>query len=142
VFSAENTPENRAKCVCAKCAGSGVVHSAARVRQQQAVTFREFTLAKKNKVSSPTDGRTNSCYHCVSDLSHCSKKGSFMESDAVGDQRTEDLRKTVFLALVEAQDNGIDVVQSRKLMIERFSVTEAQLREIEREGLDREWPPL
>ena len=65
-----------------------------------------------------------------------------MESHAADDQRAEDIRKTVFLALVEAQDHGMDVVQSRKLMIERFSVTDAQLREIEREGLDRQWPHL
>jgi hypothetical protein len=65
-----------------------------------------------------------------------------MESHAADDLRTEDLRKTVFLALVEAQDNGMEVVQSRKLVIERFRVTDAQLREIEREGLDRQWPPL
>jgi hypothetical protein len=65
-----------------------------------------------------------------------------MESLAADDQRAEVLRKAVFLALVEAQDHGMDVIQSRKLMIEQFSVTDAQLREIEREGLDRQWPPL
>ena len=65
-----------------------------------------------------------------------------MESHAAYDQRTEELRKRVFLALVEAQDSCMDVVQSRKLMIERFSVTDAQLRQIEREGLERQWPPL
>jgi hypothetical protein len=65
-----------------------------------------------------------------------------MEAQAADDQRAEDLRKTVLLALVEAQDHGMDVVQSRKLTIERFSVSDAQLREIEREGLDRHWPPL
>jgi len=54
----------------------------------------------------------------------------------------ESVRKEIFLALVEAQDHEMSVAQSRKLIAERFGVTDTQLRQIEREGLDKEWPPL
>lgn len=54
----------------------------------------------------------------------------------------EDRRKEVFLALVEAQDGETGVPQSRTLVAQRFGLTEQQVRDIEREGLDREWPPL
>jgi hypothetical protein len=55
---------------------------------------------------------------------------------------SEDRRKEIFFALVDAQDRNMDVAQSRKLMVQRFGVTENQLHRIEREGLDRQWPPL
>ena len=51
-------------------------------------------------------------------------------------------RKEIFLALVDAQDHEISVAESRKLVAERFGVTEEDVRHIEREGLDRDWPPL
>ncbi len=57
-------------------------------------------------------------------------------------QLSEDRRKEIFLALVDAQDHEMDVAQSRKLIIQRFGVTESQIRQIEREGLDCQWPPL
>jgi hypothetical protein len=46
------------------------------------------------------------------------------------------------LALVEAQDRDMTVAQSRKLVADRFGLSESQVRAIEREGLDRQWPPL
>jgi hypothetical protein len=54
----------------------------------------------------------------------------------------EDRRKEVFLALVDAQDREMDVAQSHQFVVQRFGVSERQVREIEREGLDRQWPPL
>ncbi len=54
---------------------------------------------------------------------------------------TESRRKEIFLALVEAQDQEMTVAQSRKLIAERFGVEESQIRDIEREGLDNQWPP-
>ncbi|MBM4070784.1 MAG: hypothetical protein FJ271_17790 [Planctomycetes bacterium] len=57
-------------------------------------------------------------------------------------QLSEDSRKEIFLALVDAQDHEMDVAQSRTMVVERFGVSESQVREIEREGLDRQWPPL
>ena len=55
---------------------------------------------------------------------------------------TEDRRKEIFLALVEAQDLEMEVAQSRNLMVERFEVTDKQVQLIEREGLNQKWPPL
>ena len=54
----------------------------------------------------------------------------------------EPQRKEVFLALVEAQDNALTVAASRKAVAERFGVSERQVKGIEWEGLDNEWPPL
>ena len=54
----------------------------------------------------------------------------------------EPQRKQIFLALVEAQDQRVDVQKSRKLVAEQYGISERQLREIEEEGLDQEWPPL
>ena len=51
-------------------------------------------------------------------------------------------RQDVFAALVNAEDNGVPVRQSRKLISERFGICEGQVRLIEREGLDNNWPPL
>ena len=51
-------------------------------------------------------------------------------------------RMEVFRALVEAQDGDMSVAQSRALVAERFGLTEHQVRRIEREGLDAQWPPL
>jgi len=53
-----------------------------------------------------------------------------------------DNRRIIFRALVEAQDEGLSVSASRAEMARRFSVTEDDVREIEREGLANQWPPL
>ena len=55
---------------------------------------------------------------------------------------SEPRRKEIFLALVDAQDHDLSVSQSRQLVAERFGVSESQVRLIEREGLERQWPPL
>jgi DNA-directed RNA polymerase sigma subunit (sigma70/sigma32) len=54
----------------------------------------------------------------------------------------EPRRKEIFLALVEAQDNEMSSAESRKAVAERFGVSEGRVRQIEREGLDNDWPPL
>ncbi len=60
-----------------------------------------------------------------------------------GDQQlTEDGRKQIFLAIVDAQDRQMDVVQARTHVMQRFGVSESQVRLIEREGIDCDWPPL
>jgi DNA-directed RNA polymerase sigma subunit (sigma70/sigma32) len=51
-------------------------------------------------------------------------------------------RREIFEALVDAQDHEMNVAQSRQFIAERFGLTEGQVRQIEREGLDRLWPPL
>jgi hypothetical protein len=52
-------------------------------------------------------------------------------------------RRDVFQALVNTQDMGImSVAQSRQHVMKQFELTEAQVRQIEEEGLEKEWPPL
>jgi hypothetical protein len=51
-------------------------------------------------------------------------------------------RQAIFLALVESQDGGMSVATSRAEVARRFTVSESQVREIEREGLSNQWPPL
>ena len=63
------------------------------------------------------------------------------QGDAV-EPLSEARRKEIFLALVEAQDQAMTVSQSRRFICERFDVDDDQIRDIEREGLDKQWPPL
>ena len=58
------------------------------------------------------------------------------------DQVSEDRRKEIFFALVDAQDQEMDVAQSRSFVAQRFNVSESRVRQIEREGMDNKWPPL
>jgi hypothetical protein len=55
---------------------------------------------------------------------------------------SQEQRLAIFLALVEAQDGAMTVEQSRKATAERFGVSEGQVRQIEQEGLDGNWPPM
>jgi hypothetical protein len=55
---------------------------------------------------------------------------------------SEEERRAVFLALVEAQDAGKGVVLSRKEVAERFGLSDREVRRIEQEGIDTGWPPL
>lgn len=54
----------------------------------------------------------------------------------------ESRRKEIFQALVEAQDRNVSVAQSRRLVARQFGVSEKDVRDIEEEGLDGQWPPL
>ena len=55
---------------------------------------------------------------------------------------SEARRKQIFLALVQVQDQGVRVAQSRKIIARRFGVSEDQIRQTEEQGLESEWPPL
>jgi len=56
---------------------------------------------------------------------------------------SESRRKEIFQALVEVQDRGVmSVPQSRQWIAEHYGVTERQIRSIEDEGMDQQWPPL
>ena len=48
----------------------------------------------------------------------------------------------IFQALVAAQDMVHNVRKSYEIITEKFDITESQLKQIEDEGLDKEWPPL
>lgn len=59
------------------------------------------------------------------------------------DHPPEPLRKEIFQALVDVQDTGsMTVAQSIRHVAERYGVTEQQIKEIEKEGLEFGWPPL
>ena len=51
-------------------------------------------------------------------------------------------RKEIFRELVLAQDLGAGVRQSYQIITERYEINDTQLRQIEDEGLEKEWPPL
>lgn len=54
----------------------------------------------------------------------------------------EEKRKEIFLALVKQQDREVPVVKSRADVAKRFGISVEQVRSIEAEGLDNDWPPL
>ena len=54
----------------------------------------------------------------------------------------EPRRKEIFFALVETQDQAVGVARSRQLVAHRLGISEEQIRRIEQEGLDHEWPAL
>lgn len=56
---------------------------------------------------------------------------------------TTQQRREIFHTLVSTQDLGVMTVpESVQHVIKQFDITEAQLRQIEEEGIDKEWPPL
>jgi hypothetical protein len=55
---------------------------------------------------------------------------------------SDERRREIFLALVEAQDQSMTVSQSRDHVAQQFSITPVLVRQIEREGLNSGWPPL
>lgn len=55
---------------------------------------------------------------------------------------SEEQRKAVFRSLVEAQDRGLSVAESRKEIAGQFGLADQVLTEIERAGIKASWPPL
>ena len=55
---------------------------------------------------------------------------------------SESQRKELFRLLVVAQDVAMTVKESHEMVRARFGLAEDDLIEIEREGLERDWPPL
>jgi hypothetical protein len=55
---------------------------------------------------------------------------------------SEDRRRAIFAALVEAQDRTRSVHAAKQEVLALFGVTWAMVERIEREGIDNEWPPL
>ncbi len=51
-------------------------------------------------------------------------------------------RREIFQNLVEQQDHGLSVPESRDRVIQLYKITDAQLKQIEDEGVEKEWPPL
>jgi hypothetical protein len=63
-------------------------------------------------------------------------------ADKAAEEMPLALRKKLFRAIVETQDKGIDTVVTRRRVARLFHVTERDVRRIEEEGLQGEWPPL
>jgi DNA-directed RNA polymerase sigma subunit (sigma70/sigma32) len=56
---------------------------------------------------------------------------------------TTQQRQEIFYDLVATQDLGLmTVAQSLQHVMKKYDITESQLRQIEDEGIDKEWPPL
>ena len=51
-------------------------------------------------------------------------------------------KKEIFSHLVATQDTVLDVRKSKEMVTEHFAISEEQLKAIEEEGIDNEWPPL
>src|SRR5438105_15954131 len=51
-------------------------------------------------------------------------------------------RQEIFHELVLTQDAVMNVPRSRQIITEKHDISEQQLKAIEDEGLDNEWPPL
>ncbi len=51
-------------------------------------------------------------------------------------------KQEIFHDLVLTQDMVADVPRSRQIVTEKFEISEEQLRSIEEEGIEHEWPPL
>jgi len=69
---------------------------------------------------------------------------SVAERDRMRTKRlTLQQRREIFLALVTTQDQNImSVAESRQSIIKQYKITDVQLRQIEEEGSDKDWPPL
>jgi hypothetical protein len=55
---------------------------------------------------------------------------------------SEEYRRAVFAALVEAQDRARSVHEARQEVVARFGVTWIAVERIEQEGMANNWPPL
>lgn len=54
----------------------------------------------------------------------------------------EELRKELFRALVDTQDQGMSVAESRRQIAVQFQTDIDEVRTIEQEGIEKQWPPL
>jgi hypothetical protein len=52
-------------------------------------------------------------------------------------------RREIFQDLVATQDTmPMQVRQSYEVITEKYAISKAQLKQIENEGLEKQWPPL
>ena len=54
----------------------------------------------------------------------------------------EGYRREIFAALVAAQDTAKSLHEAKQGIVARFGVTWQVVDQVEREGLDKGWPPL
>jgi hypothetical protein len=65
-----------------------------------------------------------------------------MRQQEVAGKVSELRRREAFRVLVVAQDMEMSVAESRQMVRDSFGLTEADLRRVEREGIEWHWPPL
>ena len=67
-----------------------------------------------------------------------------MDESTIPDEPDTDegQRQAIFRAVVEAQDAGASVAQSRADAARKFEVTEEFVKAAEAQGITRQWPPL
>jgi hypothetical protein len=59
------------------------------------------------------------------------------------DELSEERRRAIFLALADAEDlQEMPRPLARRLTACRFRISEAEVAQIEREGMEKLWPPL
>jgi hypothetical protein len=66
----------------------------------------------------------------------------YATEDAVTKRLTVQERKAIFRALVTAQDEIHNVRESYEKVAGHYEISQEQLRLIEDEGVENEWPPL
>jgi len=54
----------------------------------------------------------------------------------------QDKRQRIFADLVGLQDKGMNTLESRRQIADRYGIEPQELIEIEEEGIEQEWPPL
>ena len=65
-----------------------------------------------------------------------------MVQDKTTEHLPEPRRKELFHLLVVAQDYAMSVGEARKMVCDLYGLMEAQVVQIEQQGLDCNWPPL
>lgn len=71
-----------------------------------------------------------------------SKAALLLAEDNPAKKFSLDQRRRIFLDLVSAQDAHVAVAVSRQTVMSEHGLTDEQLKAIEEEGIDKEWPPL
>lgn len=57
-------------------------------------------------------------------------------------QLTAEEKRDLFRLLVESQDSGTTVAESRQQLANKFGLSVPEVVQIEREGIANNWPPL
>jgi hypothetical protein len=62
--------------------------------------------------------------------------------EPIADRMNDNREKEIFRRIVQLQDEGVSVTESREQIANDLSMTVEQIKEIERKGLEEVWPPL
>jgi hypothetical protein len=65
-----------------------------------------------------------------------------MTAPAQAVEPDEDTRKAAFAAVVALQDQGIPAGHCRVVVAQKYGLGVREVRQVEREGLAKKWPPL